>query len=226
MRREHQPVSSVKQEQGSASLCRVIPSETWVSVGPTRNIRKASPSIHLSSNAQLSMLPEGVISLGQHYTVAAEQAAEASVCVSLWKTKKKALVNRSMGFAVASVGQGSSSALTFRHYKSGGLKLKSCEHKVLTDPRLQSLLHLLHQGPPSSVQWLAASFLLCICQTLADSQETAISGSYQQVLPSIHNNVQIWWLYMGWIPRWGSLWMAFPSVSAPHFVSVSQRRFF
>jgi len=23
---------------------------------------------------------------------------------------------------------------------------------------------------------------------------------------------------MGWIPRWGSLWMAFPSVSAPHFV--------
>uniref|UniRef100_A0A0V1KHN4 Uncharacterized protein n=1 Tax=Trichinella nativa TaxID=6335 RepID=A0A0V1KHN4_9BILA len=26
---------------------------------------------------------------------------------------------------------------------------------------------------------------------------------------------------MGWIPRWGSLWMAFPSVSAPHFVSVT-----
>jgi hypothetical protein len=25
---------------------------------------------------------------------------------------------------------------------------------------------------------------------------------------------------MGWIPRWGSLWMAFPSVSAPHFVSL------
>jgi hypothetical protein len=25
---------------------------------------------------------------------------------------------------------------------------------------------------------------------------------------------------MGWIPRWGSLWMAFPSVSAPHFVFV------
>ena len=25
---------------------------------------------------------------------------------------------------------------------------------------------------------------------------------------------------MGWIPRWGSLWMAFPSVSAPHFVSI------
>jgi len=25
---------------------------------------------------------------------------------------------------------------------------------------------------------------------------------------------------MGWIPRWGSLWMAFPSVSAPHSVPV------
>jgi hypothetical protein len=27
--------------------------------------------------------------------------------------------------------------------------------------------------------------------------------------------------YMRWIPRWGSLWMVFPSVSAPHFISVS-----
>ena len=26
---------------------------------------------------------------------------------------------------------------------------------------------------------------------------------------------------MGWIPRWGSLWMAFPSASAPHLVSVT-----
>jgi hypothetical protein len=25
---------------------------------------------------------------------------------------------------------------------------------------------------------------------------------------------------MGWICRWGSLWMAFPAISAPHFVSV------
>jgi hypothetical protein len=52
------------------------------------------------------------------------------------------------------------------------------------------------------------------------SQETAISDFYQQALPSIHNNIQIWWLYMGWIPRWGSLWMAFPSVSNSHFVSI------
>jgi hypothetical protein len=52
------------------------------------------------------------------------------------------------------------------------------------------------------------------------SQETAISGSCQQALVGIHNSVWVWWLHMGWIPRWGSLWMAFPSVSAPHFVSV------
>jgi hypothetical protein len=26
---------------------------------------------------------------------------------------------------------------------------------------------------------------------------------------------------MRWIPGWGSLWMVFPSVSAPNFVSVS-----
>jgi hypothetical protein len=47
------------------------------------------------------------------------------------------------------------------------------------------------------------------------------TGSCQQALAGIHNSVWVWWLYMGWIPRWGSLWMIFPSVSAPHFVSVS-----
>ena len=52
------------------------------------------------------------------------------------------------------------------------------------------------------------------------SQETAISGSCQQAL-KIHNSVWVWWLYIEWIPRWGSLWMAFLSVSVPHFVSVS-----
>jgi hypothetical protein len=26
---------------------------------------------------------------------------------------------------------------------------------------------------------------------------------------------------MGWIPEWGSLWMVYPSVSAPNFVSVT-----
>jgi len=52
------------------------------------------------------------------------------------------------------------------------------------------------------------------------SQETSIPGSYQHALLGICNSVLVWWLYMGWIPRWSSLWMAFPSVSAPHFVSI------
>jgi hypothetical protein len=42
------------------------------------------------------------------------------------------------------------------------------------------------------------------------SQETAISGSYQQALFGISNSVWVWCLHMGWIPRWGSLSMAFP----------------
>ena len=42
------------------------------------------------------------------------------------------------------------------------------------------------------------------------SQVTAIPGSRQQAVVGIHNSVCVWWLYMGWIPRWGSLYMAFP----------------
>jgi hypothetical protein len=32
------------------------------------------------------------------------------------------------------------------------------------------------------------------------SQETAISGSFQQNLAGICNSVCVWWLIMGWIP--------------------------
>jgi hypothetical protein len=53
-----------------------------------------------------------------------------------------------------------------------------------------------------------------------DSQETTIPDFSEDTLPGIHNGVCIQWLYMGWIPRWGSLWMAFHSVSAPHFLFV------
>ena len=52
------------------------------------------------------------------------------------------------------------------------------------------------------------------------SLKTAISGSCQQALVGINNSVWVWWLHVGWIPRWGSLWMAFHSVSAQHFFSV------
>jgi hypothetical protein len=54
------------------------------------------------------------------------------------------------------------------------------------------------------------------------SQEAAISGFYQQALPGIHHKVQVLWLCLGWIPRWGSLWMAFPSAPAPHFGAILQ----
>jgi hypothetical protein len=53
------------------------------------------------------------------------------------------------------------------------------------------------------------------------SQETAISGSCQEALVGIRNSVWVWRSYIGWIPRWGSLWMVIPSVSASHFLSVT-----
>ena len=59
--------------------------------------------------------------------------------------------------------------------------------------------------------------LLYLSGTGRASQETAISGSCQQALLGICNSVWVWCLYIGWISRWGSLWMA----SALHLVSVS-----
>jgi hypothetical protein len=63
--------------------------------------------------------------------------------------------------------------------------------------------------------------LLYLPGTAIASQEIAISGLCQQNPAGICNNVWVWWLFMGWIPRWGSLWMVFPSISAPNFVSVT-----
>jgi hypothetical protein len=56
------------------------------------------------------------------------------------------------------------------------------------------------------------------------SQETAISGACQQNLIGICNSVWFRWLFMGWIPRWGSLHMVLPLVSAPNCVSVTPSR--
>ena len=63
--------------------------------------------------------------------------------------------------------------------------------------------------------------LLYLPGTGKASQETVISESFQQNLAGICNSVFIWWLIMGWTPRWGSLWMVHPFVSAPNFVSVT-----
>jgi hypothetical protein len=42
--------------------------------------------------------------------------------------------------------------------------------------------------------------LLCLLGPGIVSQETAISGSFQQNLASVCSGVCIWWLIMGWIP--------------------------
>jgi hypothetical protein len=53
------------------------------------------------------------------------------------------------------------------------------------------------------------------------SDKTAISGSFQQNLAGLCNSVWVWWLIMGRIPEWSSLWMVHPFVLAPNFVSVT-----
>ena len=55
--------------------------------------------------------------------------------------------------------------------------------------------------------------LLYLPGTGITSQETAISGSFQQNLAGVCNSVCVWWLIMGWIPSWGSLWIVHPFVS-------------
>ena len=48
--------------------------------------------------------------------------------------------------------------------------------------------------------------LLCLLGPGLVSQETAISGSFQQTLASVCNGVSVWKLIMGRIPGYGSLW--------------------
>jgi hypothetical protein len=46
---------------------------------------------------------------------------------------------------------------------------------------------------------------LCLLGPGIVSQETAISGSFQQNLANVCNVVIVWKLIMGWIPSYGSL---------------------
>jgi len=62
--------------------------------------------------------------------------------------------------------------------------------------------------------------LFFLCSGRA-SQETVISGPCKPSLLGIINVVWVWCLDVGWICRWGSLWMAFSSVSALYFVYFS-----
>ena len=63
--------------------------------------------------------------------------------------------------------------------------------------------------------------LLCLLGPGIVSQETAISGSFQQNLASVCNGVSVWMLIRGWIPGYGSRYMDHPFISAPNFVSVT-----
>jgi hypothetical protein len=63
--------------------------------------------------------------------------------------------------------------------------------------------------------------LLYLPGTGIASHKTAISGSFQQNLAGMCNSVWVWWLIMGWIPRWGSLWIVHPFILAPNFVTPS-----
>jgi hypothetical protein len=54
-----------------------------------------------------------------------------------------------------------------------------------------------------------------------DSYEPAIPESCQQDLSGICNSVWVWWLIMGWIPGWDSLWIVHTFILAPNFVSVT-----
>ena len=47
--------------------------------------------------------------------------------------------------------------------------------------------------------------LLCLLGPGIASQETAISGSFQQNLAGMYNSICVWLLIIGWIPRWVSL---------------------
>jgi hypothetical protein len=47
--------------------------------------------------------------------------------------------------------------------------------------------------------------LMCLLSTGIVSQETAISGSFQQNVVSVCIGVRVWRLIMGWIPGYGSL---------------------
>jgi hypothetical protein len=75
------------------------------------------------------------------------------------------------------------------------------------------LLQLLYWGPNGDPM---LSPMVCyehpslyFSSSGSTSQEIAISGSLQHVLLSIHNSVLVWWLYMAWISRWGTLKLPF-----------------
>ena len=101
-------------------------------------------------------------------------------------------------------------------------------HIVVPPMGMQTTLApwVLRLGPSlgilCSVQWMAVSIHLCICEALAEPLRRQL---YQASVSKILLASIIVSGFGGCIwdgfPRWGSLWMVMPSVSAPHFVSVT-----
>ena len=58
------------------------------------------------------------------------------------------------------------------------------------------------------------------------SEGTKISGSRQQAFIGISNNVWVWCLQIGWMPKCLILWMSFPSVSSILCPCISSRDYF
>jgi hypothetical protein len=76
-------------------------------------------------------------------------------------------------------------------------------------------------GTLCSIQWITVSIRFCICrhwQSLPGvSYIRLLSEGSCCHLPS----VWVWWLFMGWIPKWSSLWMVIASGFAPNIVSCN-----
>ena len=70
------------------------------------------------------------------------------------------------------------------------------------------------------VQCLAQNIPIYICQALGEllrRQLYQVAVSKNFLASAIESGFGV---CMGWIPMWDSLWMAFPSVSPPHFAPV------
>ena len=76
-----------------------------------------------------------------------------------------------------------------------GLQIPSAPWVLSLAPPLGALIHPIADCEHP---------LLCLPGPGIVSQETAISGSFQQNLASVCNGVSVWKLTMGWIPGYGN----------------------
>ena len=81
-------------------------------------------------------------------------------------------------------------------------------------------------GALCSILQMTVSTHFCICPVLAQPHMIQLyqAGSLQQNLAGICNSVWVWWLIIGWIPRWGSLWIVY-SISLPVYHCTSTMQF-